>query len=87
MTPRGQEWRVADYYDQIGLQIDQCGAWGNLGITGTDFREQVEAARFRPLAALAEFPSRVLGHSLHTSSFVRPRQRGERATSLVSLCK
>jgi hypothetical protein len=87
MTPRRGEWRVADSRNQIGLQIDQCGAWGELGITGTDFREQVEAARFRPLAALAEFPSQVLGHSLHTSSFVRPRQRGERATSQVSSCK
>jgi hypothetical protein len=31
--------QVADYYNQIGLQIDQWGAWGNLGITETYFRE------------------------------------------------
>lgn len=31
--------QVADYYNQIGLQIDQWGNWGNEGITETYFRE------------------------------------------------
>ena len=31
--------QVADYYTQIGLQIDQWSAWGNVGITETYFRE------------------------------------------------
>jgi hypothetical protein len=31
--------QVADYYNQIGLQIDQWSAWGNVGITETYFRE------------------------------------------------
>ena len=31
--------QVADYYNQIGLQIDQWGAWGDEGITETYFRE------------------------------------------------
>jgi hypothetical protein len=31
--------QVADYYNQIGLQIDQWSAWGNTGITETYFRE------------------------------------------------
>ena len=31
--------QVADYYNQIGLQIDQWGAWGDVGITETYFRE------------------------------------------------
>lgn len=31
--------QVADYYNQIGLQIDQWSAWGDVGITETYFRE------------------------------------------------
>jgi hypothetical protein len=31
--------QIADYYNQIGLQIDQWGAWGDQGITETYFRE------------------------------------------------
>ncbi len=31
--------QVADYYNQIGLQIDQWSAWGDQGITETYFRE------------------------------------------------
>jgi hypothetical protein len=31
--------QVADYYNQIGLQIDQWSAWGDEGITETYFRE------------------------------------------------
>jgi hypothetical protein len=31
--------QVADYYNQIGLQIDQWGAWGDEGIVETYFRE------------------------------------------------
>jgi hypothetical protein len=31
--------QVADYYNQVGLQIDQWGAWGDVGITETYFRE------------------------------------------------
>jgi hypothetical protein len=31
--------QIADYYNQIGLQIDQWGAWGDEGITETYFRE------------------------------------------------
>ena len=31
--------QVADYYNQIALQIDQWGAWGDVGITETYFRE------------------------------------------------
>ena len=31
--------QIADYYNQIGLQIDQWGAWGDVGITETYFRE------------------------------------------------
>ena len=30
---------MADYYNQIGLQIGQWGAWGDQGITETYFRE------------------------------------------------
>lgn len=30
---------IADYYNQIGLQIDQWSAWGDEGITETYFRE------------------------------------------------
>jgi hypothetical protein len=31
--------QIADYYNQIGLQIDQWSAWGDEGITETYFRE------------------------------------------------
>jgi hypothetical protein len=31
--------QIADYYNQIGLQIDQWGAWGDQGIVETYFRE------------------------------------------------
>ena len=31
--------QIADYYNQIGLQIDQWGTWGDQGITETYFRE------------------------------------------------
>ena len=31
--------QVADYYNQIGLQIDQWSAWGDVGTTETYFRE------------------------------------------------
>jgi hypothetical protein len=31
--------QIADYYNQIGVQIDQWGAWGDQGITETYFRE------------------------------------------------
>jgi hypothetical protein len=31
--------QIADYYNQIGLQIDRWGAWGDQGITETYFRE------------------------------------------------
>jgi hypothetical protein len=31
--------QIADYYNQIGLQIGQWGAWGDEGITETYFRE------------------------------------------------
>jgi hypothetical protein len=31
--------QIADYYNQIGLQIDTWGAWGDEGITETYFRE------------------------------------------------
>jgi hypothetical protein len=31
--------QIADYYNQIGLQIDQWGVWGDQGITETYFRE------------------------------------------------
>ncbi len=31
--------QIADYYNQIGLQIDQWSAWGDQGITETYFRE------------------------------------------------
>ena len=31
--------QVADYYNQIGLQIDQWHAWGDQGITETYFRD------------------------------------------------
>ena len=31
--------QIADYYNQIGLQIDQWGAWGDEGIIETYFRE------------------------------------------------
>jgi hypothetical protein len=31
--------QIADYYNQIGLQIDQWSAWGDVGITETYFRE------------------------------------------------
>ena len=31
--------QIADHYNQIGLQIDQWGAWGDVGITETYFRE------------------------------------------------
>lgn len=31
--------QIADYYNQIGMQIDQWGAWGDQGITETYFRE------------------------------------------------
>jgi len=31
--------QIADYYNQIGLQIGQWGAWGDQGITETYFRE------------------------------------------------
>ena len=31
--------QIADYYNQIGLQIDQWGNWGDQGITETYFRE------------------------------------------------
>jgi hypothetical protein len=31
--------QIADYYNQIGLQIDQWGVWGDVGITETYFRE------------------------------------------------
>lgn len=31
--------QISDYYNQIGLQIDQWSAWGDIGITETYFRE------------------------------------------------
>ena len=31
--------QIADYYNQIRLQIDQWGTWGDVGITETYFRE------------------------------------------------
>jgi hypothetical protein len=31
--------QIADYYNQIGLQIDQWSAWGDVGVTETYFRE------------------------------------------------
>ena len=31
--------QIADYYNQIGLQIDQWAAWGDQGITETYFRD------------------------------------------------
>ena len=31
--------QIADYYNQIGLQIDQWGAWGDQGVVETYFRE------------------------------------------------
>lgn len=31
--------QIGDYYNQIGLQIDQWTSWGDLGITETYFRE------------------------------------------------
>ena len=31
--------QIADYYNQIGLQIGQWSAWGDVGITETYFRE------------------------------------------------
>jgi hypothetical protein len=31
--------KIADYYNQIGLQIDRWSAWGDVGITETYFRE------------------------------------------------
>jgi hypothetical protein len=31
--------QIADYYNQIGLQIDQWMAWGDVGVTETYFRE------------------------------------------------
>lgn len=31
--------QIADYYNQIGLQIDQWTAWGDEGVTETYFRE------------------------------------------------
>jgi hypothetical protein len=31
--------QIADYYNQIGLQIGQWGAWGDKGVTETYFRE------------------------------------------------
>lgn len=31
--------QIADYYNQVGLQIDRWSAWGDVGITETYFRE------------------------------------------------
>lgn len=31
--------QIADYYNQIGLQIDQWSAWGDVSVTETYFRE------------------------------------------------
>jgi len=36
---QGLKRQVADYYNQIALQIDQWSAWGDVGITETYFRE------------------------------------------------
>ena len=39
LTNEALKRQVADYYNQIGLQIEQWGTWGDEGITETYFRE------------------------------------------------
>lgn len=39
LTNEALKRQVADYYNQIGLVIDQWGRWGDEGITETYFRE------------------------------------------------
>lgn len=39
LTNEALKRQIADYYNQIGLQIEQWGTWGDEGITETYFRE------------------------------------------------
>jgi len=69
--------QIADYYNQIGLQIDQWGAWGDEGITETYFRELAFVLDPEPRLRAGTFDPALFRRFLSASGGDGPSSYGE----------
>lgn len=69
--------QIADYYNQIGLQIDQWSAWGDVGITETYFRELAFVLEPEPRLRAGTFDPALMRRFLSASGSDAPSSYGE----------
>ena len=73
----GLKRQIADYYNQIGLQIDQWGTWGDEGITETYFRELAFVLDPEPRLRAGTFDPALLRRFLSASGGDAPSSYAE----------
>jgi hypothetical protein len=69
--------QVADYYNQIGLQIDQWSAWGDEGITETYFREVAFVLDPEPRLRAGTFDPELMRRFLSAAGGAEPADYSE----------
>lgn len=69
--------QIADYYNQIGLQIDQWSAWGDQGITETYFRELAFVLEPEPRLRAGTFDPALMRRFLSASGADTPSTYAE----------
>jgi len=69
--------RIADYYNQIGLQIDQWSVWGDQGITETYFRELAFVLEPEPRLRAGTFDPALMRRFLSASGEGAPSSYAE----------
>lgn len=69
--------QIADYYNQIGLQIDQWQAWGDVGITETYFRELAFVLDPEPRIRAGTFDPALMRRFLSASGENQPSSYAE----------
>jgi len=69
--------RIADYYNQIGLQIDQWTTWGDEGVTETYFRELAFVLDPEPRLRAGTFDPALMGRFLSAAGDDSPSSYGE----------